>query len=108
MKRPKPIVTQTLCDTCGLSWDLHVPNRKGIVEADECVRLLKAELSRRPQYVPQYVPVYPRPWVNPLPVPWYGGVYVSGTNQAQPSGGGYTFNATAGRPQLPSGKETLQ
>lgn len=55
---PHPVPKDVVCSDCGLSWDAHakvvdpnaalVPYEPVIVEPSECVRLLKAELARRP------------------------------------------------------------
>jgi len=44
MAKPEPISKYIVCSECGLSWENH--KKKSI---DECVRLLKAELARRPR-----------------------------------------------------------
>lgn len=48
MKQPKPKTVKVVCEVCGLEWREHKPDGKGKVGLDECVRLLKAELAKRP------------------------------------------------------------
>jgi len=72
MKTPKPKPVSVVCDQCGLDWELHKPDAKGKVSLDECVRLLKIELSKpKPVTIP-FVPYVPQPLpVTPWPsVPW--------------------------------------
>ena len=38
MAKPKPIVTEQVCDTCELDWDLHPEDPT----KDDCIDLLKA------------------------------------------------------------------
>jgi hypothetical protein len=45
--KPEPVPQSVVCTACGLSWDWHEPNR-GKVTLSECVRLLRAELLKRP------------------------------------------------------------
>lgn len=45
MPKPQPIPKSVICDQCGLDWGLH---KKATLT--ECVRLLKAELVKRPQW----------------------------------------------------------
>ena len=40
---PEPIPQYVVCSECGLSWDDHE-----VATLEECVRLLKAELVKRP------------------------------------------------------------
>lgn len=50
MAKPKPIAKQVVCSECGLSWDAHTKGRKTDPTPDVCIRLLKAELAKRPMY----------------------------------------------------------
>lgn len=43
-KTPKPLTVKVVCNVCGMDWKAHGP--KPTLEA--CVRLLKAELLKRP------------------------------------------------------------
>lgn len=45
--KPEPVPQSVICTACGISWDLHKPSR-GKVTLSECVRLLRAELAKRP------------------------------------------------------------
>jgi hypothetical protein len=45
--RPEPVPKDVACSVCDLPWTDHKPSR-GKVDVSECVRLLKAELARRP------------------------------------------------------------
>lgn len=56
-RKPHAVALNVVCSDCGLSWDAHMkvvhPDEKGqplepVVEPSECVRLLKAELAKRP------------------------------------------------------------
>lgn len=49
MPNPEPVPQTVVCSTCGLLWDQH-KKTKGRVTKDECIRLLNAELARRPQW----------------------------------------------------------
>lgn len=52
MVTPKPIATQTVCSVCELDWDKHATTSLGLESTlEECVRLLKAELKKRPAQV---------------------------------------------------------
>lgn len=59
----KPISTNVTCDTCGQAWNLHVvaPDSKGNEKVDdkECIRVLKAELAKRPAPRDTYKQVIP-------------------------------------------------
>lgn len=46
MATPEPVAKETVCSLCGLDWDKH-PKKKSLT-AEDCVKLLKAELARRP------------------------------------------------------------
>jgi hypothetical protein len=61
--KPEAVPVNTICSVCGLPWHDHGEDPT----TDDCIRLLKAELARRPLTVPvphpYPVPVYPkRPW----------------------------------------------
>jgi hypothetical protein len=43
---PKPVVQRTVCSECGLDWDKHSAKPS----LADCVKLLKAELARRPNF----------------------------------------------------------
>lgn len=71
--KPEPVVVSTLCSECGLDWGLHGEEPT----TDDCIRLLKAELSRKrlrftpmPKmipypYTPPYTPpIYPNPYAE--------------------------------------------
>lgn len=45
MPTPKPVPASTICSECGLPWQGH----KDKPTLETCVRLLKAELARRPK-----------------------------------------------------------
>lgn len=47
---PKPKATRIVCDTCGLDWDKHKRSKTDTAPLSECVRLLKAELSKPKTY----------------------------------------------------------
>jgi hypothetical protein len=49
MAKPKPVSKQVVCSECGLPWDEHTKGRKTDPTADVCVRLLRAELAKRPR-----------------------------------------------------------
>ena len=84
MAVPKPVNVNVVCSECGLPWDSHEENARGKVTLDECVRLLKLEVSK-----PRPV-VLPFPTVKPRPVyPWYGGGPTTGGGY----GGGTTWGA---------------
>jgi hypothetical protein len=46
MSKPQPVPKQLVCDLCDLPWEGHgdKPTK------DDCIRLLKAELRKRPSY----------------------------------------------------------
>jgi hypothetical protein len=62
---PEPIAVSTICSVCGLSWHDHGKDPT----TDDCIRLLKAELAKRPITVPVPQP-YPVPY-RPYTRPWY-------------------------------------
>lgn len=77
---PQPVPVTTICSMCGLGWELHGKTPT----TEDCIRLLKIELAKRPNtitipYVQPYVyPVYPRTY------PWYGNTYeITCSNTAQ-------------------------
>ena len=59
--KPQPIVVTTVCSLCGERWEAHGDDPTTL----DCIRLLKAELARRPRNVtinyPTY-PAYPQVW----------------------------------------------
>src|SRR5512146_1474932 len=61
---PEPVAVTTICSVCGLPWLDHGKTPT----TEDCIRLLKAELAKRPIQVP-----IPQPY--PFPVrparPWY-------------------------------------
>jgi hypothetical protein len=69
MKSPKPqkphaIVVQTICSLCGLDWVDHGEDPT----AEDCIRLLKAEVARKSAFPVYWYPPYQVPWVSPW---WY-------------------------------------
>jgi hypothetical protein len=54
MAKPKPIAKQVVCSECALPWDDHTKGRKTDPTPDVCVRLLKAELAKRPRQMPYF------------------------------------------------------
>lgn len=74
--KPEAVPVNTICSVCGLPWSDHGrdPN------TDDCIRLLKAELAKRVQYVPIQIPVpYPRPTR-----PWYWEDWYSRPHRRKP------------------------
>jgi len=70
--KPNPVHVNVICSECGLSWDAHGPRPT----LDDCVRLLRAELARRPVVVnhPLPWPVVPyRPWWDRTSAPYFSG-----------------------------------
>jgi hypothetical protein len=65
MPKPEPVAKLTVCSLCGLDWSLH--GEKPTMA--DCIRLLKAELERRPhsQVIFQNLPPAP---ALPLPGTW--------------------------------------
>ena len=59
MPKPEPVPSSLVCSVCGLSWSDH--KRKTI---EECVRLLKVELTKRRAYHSQSGTniAYPSAW----------------------------------------------
>jgi len=105
--RPKPVTVTVVCSECGLDWNLHKPDAKGNVALDECVRLLKLEVSKPrpvtlPIVQPMPYPVYPP--INPFPVrpyrpayPPYRPTWITQPNTITGSGSGQAWgNATSG------------
>jgi hypothetical protein len=45
MAAPKPVHTRTVCSVCGMEWAAHKTKT-----VEECVRLLKLELVKRPKF----------------------------------------------------------
>lgn len=58
-KKPTPVAVTTICSVCGLDWTLHGED----ATTDDCIKLLKAELAKRPAV---------RPYAYPMPVYPYG------------------------------------
>lgn len=57
--KPEPIAVTTICSVCGLLWLDHGEDPT----TDDCIRLLKAELAKKPITIPSPYPVRPsRPW----------------------------------------------
>lgn len=66
---PSPVPVVTVCSVCGLDWASHGADPT----TEDCIRLLKAELARRPVTVPIPMPTpYPVPWGERWP-PWRRG-----------------------------------
>ena len=64
---PKPKTVRVECEVCGQDWAAHKADGKGIVRLDECVRLLKNELRRRPAFsTPTTWSSIPMPGTNPI------------------------------------------
>ena len=58
--KPEPKPTHVVCTVCGLAWDAHesafpAKGKKPAVTLDDCVRVLKAELAKRPRQNPYVV-----------------------------------------------------
>lgn len=51
--KPQPVVVTTICSECGLAWEAHGDKPS----TSDCIRLLKAELARRPTVITY--PTYP-------------------------------------------------
>ncbi len=51
MRRPQPKTVKVDCDVCGQDWTKHKADAKGVVQLDECVRLLKVALAAKPGVV---------------------------------------------------------
>ncbi len=73
---PKPVVVTTICSECGLAWEAHGDKPT----TSDCIRLLKAELAKRPTPItityPYVQPVYPSyPWYQ---YTWTNGVQSTG------------------------------
>lgn len=74
---PQPVPTEVKCSECGLPWDGHGDEPT----LADCVRLLKAELARRPRLPPSFNVREPVALLSPTwqqtpetgrPVPWPG------------------------------------
>lgn len=48
MAKPKPVPKSVVCSECGLAWNRHTEGRKTDPTPDVCIRLLKADLAKRP------------------------------------------------------------
>ena len=53
MAKPKPVPKTVVCSICDLPWEDHTKGRKTEPTADVCIRLLKAELAKRPYWPPK-------------------------------------------------------
>lgn len=88
---PEPVAVTTVCSMCGLDWKLHGKTPT----TEDCIRLLKLELARRPHYVPPVIIPQPYPVVpyRPPYQPWWGTT----------SGGSYqTVNCSTATPTVSS------
>lgn len=45
--KPQPVAKETICSLCGLDWKLHAKTNP---TPEGCVKLLRAELAKRPLY----------------------------------------------------------
>ncbi len=45
--KPAPVVVSTICSMCGLAWEQHGEDPT----TEDCIRLLKLELARRPAWI---------------------------------------------------------
>jgi len=67
--KPEPKTIRVECTVCGLPWDAHGADPT----LEDCVRLLKAELSKRPTPrlpnfgEPPFIPADPNPWPRHRP-----------------------------------------
>lgn len=52
--KPKPVVVTTICSECDRDWDAHGDNPT----ASDCIRLLKAEIAKRPTWTQPVVYPY--------------------------------------------------
>jgi hypothetical protein len=48
MRKPKPKTVKVVCDMCGIEWAAHKLKPTHEPTLEECVRVLKAELAKRP------------------------------------------------------------
>jgi hypothetical protein len=69
--KPEPKPTNVVCTVCGLDWKAHEQNstaakKRTTVTLEDCVRVLKAELARRPKQ---------NPWVGVSGTGWPPAVY---------------------------------
>lgn len=51
MAKPAPVSKVVVCSVCGLPWEDHTKGRKTAPTADVCIRLLKAEIAKRPRFL---------------------------------------------------------
>jgi hypothetical protein len=47
MALPKPVVAKQVCSVCGLDWERHA-EKPGY---EDCIKLLKADLAKRPSVI---------------------------------------------------------
>lgn len=64
--KPEPVVIDTRCSLCNEKWESHGDSPTTL----DCIRLLRAELARRPQtwtinQTPP-APAVPMPWQTPV------------------------------------------
>ena len=77
-KKPSPVPVETVCSVCGFAWTLHGSDPT----TDDCIRLLKVELAKKPvpvpyiQPYPYWVPYRERPLYKEVPR-WEGKVETS-------------------------------
>lgn len=58
MIKPQPVVVKILCSLCDLDWPAHGDKPT----TEDCIRLLKQELSRRPRPYQQFFQHQPYPY----------------------------------------------
>lgn len=84
---PQPVPVTTVCSMCGLGWELHGKTPT----TEDCIRLLKIELAKRPHYTPPVIIPQPYPvpyqpyrpyWQQPYGT-WCGTTTVQNTSTAQ-------------------------
>jgi hypothetical protein len=55
--KPEPVIITIVCSLCGQPWEAHGDQDNGEWKkptAEDCIRLLKAELAKRPAYTITY------------------------------------------------------
>ena len=76
MAKPVPMPIKIVCSECGLSWEKHEK-----ATLSECIRLLRAELARRPQW--SYTQTY---GIRDATVTYGKGVVLDFTNRRDEGG----------------------
>lgn len=77
--KPTPVAVTTVCSMCGLDWHAHGEDPT----TEDCIRLLRAELARRPVTVSFPAPYVQRP-IYPWPQPVIWSSTTNAPNQATP------------------------